>query len=105
MGPGSVTGGTLGVTWNASFYDVSLSNLTVQMPDTSYTVNGSQRATSGTAFFGFSATANGPNCCTGCSAGVTGFFAGTTAERAGITYHIADDRLKDVLGAAAFKKN
>jgi hypothetical protein len=36
---------------------------------------------------------------------VEGFFAGASAERAGLVYHIQDSSVgKDVLGAAAFTK-
>ncbi len=43
----------------------------------------------------------------GCTAGVFGFFAGATAERAGISYHINDgfSASTQVIGAAAFTKN
>jgi hypothetical protein len=40
----------------------------------------------------------------GCTAFVHGFFAGATAERAGVGYQI-DDQSNSVVGAAAFKKN
>ena len=107
--PGSVTGGTLGVAWGGSgAYDVSLSGFTVQMPDTQYRLDGSQTVFTPVPYFGFGAAVTSPTSCasTGCNASVTGFFAGTNAERAGISYHIQDfDLTKDVLGAAAFKKN
>jgi hypothetical protein len=42
----------------------------------------------------------------GCSARVNGFFSGASAERIGVGYHINDSSIgKDILGAAAFKKN
>ena len=42
----------------------------------------------------------------GCGGVVNGFFAGTTAERAGVNYLVEDrDLTKDIIGAAAFKKN
>ena len=43
----------------------------------------------------------------GCTAGVTGFFAGASAERAGIAYHINEGfpANANLFGAAAFKKN
>lgn len=46
-------------------------------------------------------------CGKGCDAQVNGFFAGPSAERAGLSYHIADPGLltpKDIVGAAAFAK-
>ena len=43
---------------------------------------------------------------TACGGLVQGFFAGTTAERAGVGYLVEDfDLGKDIIGAAAFKKN
>ncbi len=43
--------------------------------------------------------------CSGCFANSTGFFAGTNAERAGMSYVIGDpERARDILGAAAFKQ-
>ena len=41
-------------------------------------------------------------CQTACTINTTGFFAGPTAERAGLTYSIVDT--KTVIGAAAFKR-
>jgi hypothetical protein len=48
----------------------------------------------------------GVQCSSGCQAGVQGFFAGASAERAGMAYHIRDFMApnKEILGAAAFKK-
>jgi hypothetical protein len=46
-----------------------------------------------------------PTSCSTCFASVSGFFAGTNAERAGVSYVIADPgRARDVLGAAAFQQ-
>jgi len=58
--------------------------------------------------FSFSPTVTGCFSST-CSGSVKGFFAGTTAERAGVGYHIGDFdsqtfTSKDIVGAAAFKK-
>jgi hypothetical protein len=49
-------------------------------------------------------TAGGSGCGSGCNVLVQGFFAGTAAERAGLTYHVNDFAGKDVIGAAAFAK-
>jgi hypothetical protein len=53
-------------------------------------------------------TGTGGSACGGassCGALVEGFFAGASAERAGLVYHIQDSSVgKDVLGAAAFTK-
>ena len=40
----------------------------------------------------------------GCSAGVSGFFAGPSAERAGLGYNVSDGSRGNIIGAAAFKK-
>jgi len=87
-------------------------NLNVAMPDgKGYAITGSAFLPSSSAFFsgqtgqGLSASGSGGACLSGCGARVDGFFAGTSAERVGLGYHI-DDFLaqKDVVGAAAFKK-
>jgi hypothetical protein len=39
-----------------------------------------------------------------CSAGVSGFFAGSSAERAGLGYNVSDGSRGNIIGAAAFKK-
>jgi hypothetical protein len=82
----------------------------VAMPDgKGYAWNGTATA-SGSQFLmsnsNGSVTPSGGSCPSGCSASVQGFFAGATAERAGIAYHVNDLQLnKNVFGAAAFKKN
>ena len=55
----------------------------------------------------FNATSGGTGgaCLSSCTASVFGFFAGTTAERAGISYHINESGGAQVIGAAAFTKN
>lgn len=54
----------------------------------------------------FNSTSGGTGgaCGSGCTASVFGFFAGASAERAGISYHI-NDTFINVIGAAAFTKN
>jgi hypothetical protein len=84
-------------------------NLNVTMPDRAYAIGGNAPI-SGSTFSGFqdlqgsgSLTISG--CASGCNALINGFFAGATAERAGLAYHINDWAIsKDVLGAAAFTK-
>jgi hypothetical protein len=52
-----------------------------------------------------SGTTGGACSSSGCNALVSGFFAGASAERAGLGYHISDSGTgKDIIGAAAFKK-
>ena len=100
---GSTPPGTFSGSLSVFFGATALidANFTVVMPDQTYgmSVKGAQTST---ALFSFSPTMTG--CCS-CSGSVEGFFAGPTAERAGVGYHIDDfGRGKDVVGAAAFTK-
>lgn len=87
-------------------------NLNVGIEGKSYTIGGTSQILSGTSMFsGFSqstltiSSLNRTGCLTGCNAEVQGFFAGTSAERAGLGYRIQDAAVsKDILGAAAFQK-
>lgn len=76
------------------------------MPDLTYGMS-VKGAPASTALFSFSPTMTGCLSST-CSGSVQGFFAGPTAERAGVGYHIADFDpnigTKDIVGAAAFAK-
>jgi hypothetical protein len=86
-------------------------NLNIAMPDSAYAIGGSAPI-SGPTFTGFqqfgqgSLTVSGGSCAvSGCNALVTGFFAGSAAERAGLGYHVNDSIAgKDVMGAAGFQK-
>ena len=88
-------------------------DMTVSMSDRGYTIGGTAPITRATALFsgdlqtGLSITPSGNACASGCSASVSGFFAGTSAERAGLGYHISDTPAgglaKHVVGAAAFE--
>jgi hypothetical protein len=107
--PGTLTSGSLNVNFQLLTVGV---NLNVAMPDgMGYNVGGAAQI-SGSLIFGatggsgLTATGTAGNACSyGCNALVNGFFAGTTAERVGIGYHINDyGNNKDVIGAAAFKK-
>ena len=91
--------GTIEVTLNAA------------MPDgKGYAINNASALISGSTFSGsFSGTpqvtGTGGACSSGCSALVNGFFAGASAERAGLGYKIDDSiASKSVIGTAAFKK-
>ena len=56
-------------------------------------------------FSGLQVIGTGGACSSGCSADVAGFFAGASAERAGLGYKINDSLANtNVIGAAAFKK-
>jgi hypothetical protein len=96
--PGTFSGSLSVIFGATAFIDA---NFTVVMPDQTYgmSVKGAQTST---ALFSFSPIMTG--CCS-CSGSVEGFFAGPTAERAGVGYEINDsDTGKDVVGAAAFTK-
>ena len=87
-----------------------LGNFNIAMSDgRGYALNSSGNA-SGALFSlstGVMGTGGACQSC-GCNAAVSGFFAGASAERAGIGYHVQDNSLqgfRDVYGAAAFKKN
>lgn len=102
--PGTFTG-SMSVTFGPS---ASIdANFLVAMPNATYGMSVKGASTS-TASFSFAPTMTGCSS-TGCSASVQGFFAGSTAERAGIGYHISDSdpqtlATKDIVGAAAFSK-
>jgi hypothetical protein len=110
-GPGTLLDGNLSVTdWLSSTISV---NLSVSMPDgKGYAIGGTAQV-SGSLFTGIrsfgegtlTTSGSGGACSSECNALVTGFFAGTSAERAGLGYHIEDPLAnKDVIGAAAFAK-
>ncbi len=106
--PGTFSG-SLDVTFGGS---TSVSgSFAVAMPDGKGWQWSNSTSTS-TAFFamqGQNITGSGGACggVSTCSASVTGFFAGASAERAGIGYLIQDSTsgTTDVVGAAALKKN
>lgn len=99
-GPGTFSG-TLSVTFGAiALIDASF---TVAMPDQTYGMSVKGAPTS-TALFSFSPAMTG---CSSCSGSVEGFFAGPSAERAGVGYTIDDfdqQFSKHIVGAAAFQK-
>ncbi|MEO8717457.1 MAG: hypothetical protein ABI423_04475, partial [Burkholderiales bacterium] len=106
--PGTFSG-SLTVNFDVSNPIVRM-NLNVAVGGLGYLINGNA-GISGNTFSGSysdGAGMNGTNsssCLSGCSSSVAGFFAGAAAERAGLAYKISDSFAgKDVLGAAAFKK-
>jgi hypothetical protein len=105
VAPGAFTG-SLSVNFGALSVGV---NLNIVMPDTTYAIGGSATL-AGPTFVGVEGqalTTTSPNggCQSGCNSLVVGFFAGSTAERAGLGYHVNDFLAnKDVLGTAAFQK-
>src|SRR5439155_621331 len=96
-GPGSFAGTinvTFGTTGNID------GNFRVTMPDAAYSWN--WRTTTSAQFTASSAVTGCSS--TACSATVNGFFAGPSAERIGVGYHVNDSQAnKTLLGAAAFK--
>lgn len=101
--PGKVTSGSLSVDFGA--FTVQLVNLGVVMPDASYRIDGSGSFSGSRIFMSSSATGTGGAACAacGCFSSVNGFFAGASAERAGLAYQISDFS-KQINGVAAFQK-
>jgi hypothetical protein len=111
MAPGTFTG-SLNVTFGAT-HTIGVS-YTVAIGGGTYVVNhtgtgtGSSFSQTGTGNFasGAFAGSSGSVCTGSCSSFVQGFFAGASAERAGIGYHISDTIVgKNIIGTAAFTKN
>ena len=110
---GSTSPGTLTGSLNVDFARLSVGvNLNAAMPDgKGYLVGGSAQI-SGNTFSGFQSfgqgslttSGTGGACSSGCNALVSGFFAGTSAERAGLAYHIQDVIGPNLNGTAAFTK-
>ena len=111
---GSNVPGTLSGSLNVDFGRLTVGmNLNVVMPTVSYVIGGaaqiSANSFSGSAdpFGGGNLSITGTNCISSCSALVNGFFAGPSAERAGLGYHISNTNFtvgSDVVGTAAFQK-
>lgn len=81
--------------------------LNVGIDGKSYALAGSASiSTTGSLFSGNPAVTGSIGACgsCGCFASVQGFFAGPSAERAGLSYSIDDAMGKDIVGAAAFAK-
>lgn len=102
-------GGGMSVSFFAGGASLSLVNAQVNMPSHGiYTMNGGTTICGSTSSFSFGATTTGSGsaCLCFCSSFVQGFFAGTSAERAGLAYHISDSGagFKQVVGAAALMK-
>jgi hypothetical protein len=100
--PGSFTGSLNVVFGGTTRIDVDLK---AAMPDRNYGMLG-QISTQGAAFSSSSLQTTG--CAsTSCTSFVSGFFAGSSAERVGLGYHVSDGfsvNAKNVIGTAAFKK-
>ena len=95
-----------GANLTANFSNFSISQVTVNLAVTngtnSYAIVNQPIAITG-ATFSSGATAlpvTGP--CASCSASVNGFFAGASAERAGLSYSITNPTVLNIQGVAAF---
>lgn len=110
-GSAGVAPGTLTGSLSVDFGQLTVGvNLNAAMPDgKGYGVGGTAQIT-GSLIYGYTgggltASGTGGACASGCNAVVSGFFAGTTAERAGLGYHVNDNSNgATVIGAAAFKR-
>jgi hypothetical protein len=68
-------------------------------------MTGSTTTSSSIFNMGLNVTGSGGACTGSCSGSAEGFFAGTAAERAGLSYRVNDSTLGlNILGAAAFTK-
>jgi hypothetical protein len=109
---GYTVNGSLAVNFAAANSQVGV-NMTVANGTYNYVTNGTVSLLPGTASFAGSITiptnvVTAPNNCTGgCTTSINGFFAGTGASRAGLSYSIADNinTNNNVQGVAVFTKN
>jgi len=109
---GSSAPGTLTGSLSVDFGQLTVgTTLNISMTGAGYAIRGTSQISSNSPLFfgytggGLTVTGSGSACTSGCSALVQGFFAGPSAERAGLGYHVNDPTAgKDVLGAAAFAK-
>jgi hypothetical protein len=101
---GSLQSGSLQVNFAAETMQV---NLQVGLGAGTYNVNDQGRLTAGSATFSFAnlATTGSGGACTGaCSTAVSGFFAGTGADKVGLSYAISETGKTPLRGAAGFGK-
>ena len=103
--------GTLGVTFGVATVPTSIAvNMTVaNSVANTFAINGSLSTPAGTATFTGPVTTTGTGCGSGCSTAINGFFAGTNASRAGLSYSINSGfgagPANNIQGVAAFAKN
>jgi len=104
--PGTVTGGQFSVTFGGTA-SITLSGFGVSMPDGATYSMATTTTTTSTSTFSMSPLTSGAGgacgAC-GCTTTMNGFFAGTSAERIGTSYHINDSTGRNVLGTAAYSK-
>ena len=85
-GIGTLNSASLTARFAASAVDV---NFNLSVPGTSYTVSGVGLSINGSGFSG-SVGASGATCGSGCTTPIDGFFAGSQAARAGLSYTVID---------------
>ncbi len=106
---GFVSGGNLTVNFGAGSSTVALNGFHVAMGTSGYRLDGSTTMCGSTSLFSMfpSVTPTGTGSCgCNCFSQVSGFFAGTNAERVGMGYTISGvEGSRQILGAAALKKN
>jgi hypothetical protein len=102
--PGVLAGGQLAVTFGSPTHTINMVNFDIRMSSASYLLNGS--TTTSTSQFNIFPTVTGGSCASCfCNSQVNGFFAGTGASRAGISYQVEDfGSNKEIVGAAALTK-
>ena len=104
---GSVVGSLVSATLKVNFevYRVE-ADVKVTMSGQSYGISGSTTSGSSVFLIESGVTITGPSgiCTGGCSGEIKGFFAGASAERAGIGYLIRHPST-NIIGAAALKRN
>ena len=104
---GSATPGTFSGSLSVTFGGITTVNgnfaITGMGDGRGYAITGTGCTASSSFQLVTSVTGSGGACGCGCSSNVQGFFAGASAERAGVNYHISDS-FKNVVGAAAFTK-
>ncbi|MGA8864621.1 MAG: FecR domain-containing protein [Gallionella sp.] len=102
------TGYTVNGTLTASFVIANpqvVVNMNIANSASSYAINNATLPISGATFGGIANyTSNLTNCSSGCATTINGFFAGTNASRAGLSYSITAPTT-GIQGVAAFAKN
>jgi hypothetical protein len=98
---GSLNSGSLTANFGAGSVSGNL-NLTLNTSDV-YDLSWSSLPISGSGFGG-AGSASGAACFSGCATNIQGFFAGSMASRAGVSYNVSADGGTFINGAAAFTR-
>jgi hypothetical protein len=104
------TGYTVNGTINATFGANPIVGINMTVANSAantFTVNGPLTVVAGTAIFNSGINATGTGCpSSSCTTTINGFFAGTNASRAGLSYSINTlSAIGNIQGVAAFTKN